>query len=194
MTIDSEATPLPHLRTWLRGDRPLARRVAQPLAAFLRIEASGGILLMLATVAALVWANAWPHSYETFWSTDIGFHIGDFSVDETLEEWVSEGLMAIFFLVVGLEVKREVVTGERRDPRAAALPAISALGGMVVPAVIYLALNSSGEATRGWAIPMATDIAFAVGVMVLVGRRLPSALKVFLLSLAIVDDIGAIIV
>jgi NhaA family Na+:H+ antiporter len=194
MTVQDETSRLPLPRTWLRGDRSLARRVAQPLAAFLHVEAAGGILLVIATVAALVWANVWEHSYHEFWTTSIGFHIGDFTVDETLEAWVADGLMAIFFLVVGLEVKRELVTGELRDPRTAALPAIAALGGMVVPALIYVALNGTGAAARGWGIPMATDIAFALGVLALVGRRLPPALKLFLLSLAIVDDIGAILV
>ena len=185
---------VPRPPTWLSSDRFLARRVGQPLAAFLQVEAAGGILLVLATVAALVWANVWPDGYHTFWSTEIGFAIGDFSVFEPLEAWVADLLMAVFFLVVGLEVKRELVVGELRDPRTAALPAIAALGGMVVPALVYLAFNAGGPGADGWGIPMATDIAFAVGVVALLGRRVPAPLKLFLLSLAIVDDIGAILV
>ena len=194
MTARHGASEVPPPPTWLSSDRFLARRVGQPLAAFLQVEAAGGILLVLATVAALVWANVWPDGYHTFWSTEIGFAIGDFSVVEPLEAWVADLLMAVFFLVVGLEVKRELVVGELRDPRTAALPAIAALGGMVVPALVYLAFNAGGPGADGWGIPMATDIAFAVGVVALLGRRVPAPLKLFLLSLAIVDDIGAILV
>ena len=194
MTARHGPSDVPQPPTWLSSDRFLARRVGQPLAAFLQVEAAGGILLVLATVAALVWANVWPDGYHTFWSTEIGFAIGDFSVSEPLEAWVADLLMALFFLVVGLEVKRELVVGELRDPRTAALPAIAALGGMVVPALVYVAFNAGGPGADGWGIPMATDIAFAVGVVALLGRRVPGPLKLFLLSLAIVDDIGAILV
>jgi NhaA family Na+:H+ antiporter len=120
--------------------------------------------------------------------------LGNWQLSEDLRHWVNDGLMALFFLVVGLEIKRELTTGELRQARAAALPAIAALGGMVVPALLYLALNPSGEAARGWGIPMATDIAFALGVLAIVGRGLPAALRSYLLALAIVDDIGAILV
>ena len=177
MTARHGTSEVPPPPTWLSSDRFLARRVGQPLAAFLQVEAAGGILLVLATVAALVWANVWPDGYHTFWSTEIGFAIGDFSVFEPLEAWVADLLMALFFLVVGLEVKRELVVGELRDPRTAALPAIAALGGMVVPALIYLAFNAGGPGADGWGIPMATDIAFAVGVVALLGRRVPATVE-----------------
>jgi NhaA family Na+:H+ antiporter len=180
--------------TWSRSDRRLAR-VIQPLQAFLDTEASGGILLLLAAAAALVWANSpWRASYEALWTTTLRIDLGGFVVAEDLRHWVSDGLMALFFFVVGLEIKRELTTGELRSPRSVALPAVAALGGMVVPAAIFLALNAGGEGAAGWGIPMATDIAFAVGVLTLAARRAPSGLKPFLLTLAIVDDIGAIIV
>jgi Na+:H+ antiporter, NhaA family len=180
--------------TWSRSDRTLARAI-QPLQAFLDTEASGGILLLLAAAAALVWANSpWRASYEALWTTTLRVDLGGLSVVEDLRHWVSDGLMALFFFVVGLEIKRELTTGELRSPRSVALPAVAALGGMVVPAAIYLALNAGGEGAAGWGIPMATDIAFAVGVLTLAARHAPSGLKPFLLTLAILDDIGAIIV
>lgn len=182
--------------TWIGGDRRLARRVGRPVRNFLRIEAAGGILLLVATIAALVWANSpWSDSYHEILDTHISIHIGDLvHLDESVLHWINDGLMVIFFFVVGLEIKRELVVGELRDPRAAALPAIAAIGGMVVPAAIFIAFNSSGPEFDGWGIPMATDIAFAIGVVSLLGNRVPSAMKVFLLTLAIVDDIGAIAV
>ena len=179
----------------------MARAVGRPMARFLSIEASGGILLMVATIVALVWANSpWSGSYYDFWHTEVNLSIGEVvSLDAnghslTLVEFVNDVLMAVFFFVVGLEIKREMVTGELQRPRAAVLPVAAALGGMVVPALIFLAFNGSGAGSTGWGIPMATDIAFAVGVVSLLGRRVPTSLKVFLLSLAIVDDIGAILV
>ncbi len=163
---------------------------------FLRIEAAGGLLLIIATIVALVWANSpWSGSYHTLLETHISLEIGDLLLlDEPLEAWINDALMAVFFFVVGLEIKRELVVGELRDPRAAALPAVAAVGGMVVPALIFFAFNVGGAGVDGWGIPMATDIAFAVGVVSLLGNRVPGAMKVFLLTLAIVDDIGAIAV
>lgn len=144
-------------------------------------------MLFGATVAALVWANSvWQHGYESLWST----HVGGL----TLHQWVNDALMAVFFLVAGLEIKRELVVGELRDPRRAALPAVAALGGMAVPALLYVAVTRTGPALDGWAIPMATDIAFALGVVALLGDRIPPSLRLFLLTLAIVDDLGAIAV
>jgi Na+:H+ antiporter, NhaA family len=181
--------------SWSDSARPVPRLVLQPLQTFLRTEQAGGILLLAAAVAALAWANSpWRASYDAVWHTQLTLGIGDWTLAEDLQHWVNDGLIALFFLVVGLEIKRELLTGELREPRVAALPAIAALGGMVLPALLYLAINRSGEPARGWGIPMATDIAFALGVLALVGRRLPAALKSFLLALAIVDDIGAILV
>ena len=166
----------------------------------MHVEASGGVVLLLAAIAALVWANSpWSDSYYNFWHTDFelvigSYHMGGESHHLTLETLVNDALMAIFFFVVGLEIKRELVSGQLKDPKAAALPVIAAIGGMVFPAVVYVAFNSSGDAASGWGIPMATDIAFAVGVISLLGDRIGRPLKVFLLSLAIADDIGAIII
>jgi NhaA family Na+:H+ antiporter len=178
--------------TWLGSDQVLARRVARPVARFLRIEAAGGILMVLGTAVALVWFNVATHSYETFWSTDFAIELGGLHLDLTLHEWVNDGLMALFFFVVGMEIKREMVSGELRDPKAAALPIIAALGGMIVPALIYVAFNFGGDGSNGWGIPMATDIAFAVGVVSLLGSRVPVQLKLFLLTLAVADDLGGI--
>ena len=182
--------------TWIGSDRRLARRIGRPMLRFLRIEAAGGVVMLVAAVVALVWANSpWRDSYYELLHSHIGLELGSvLALDEPLEAWINDALMVIFFFVVGLEIKRELVIGELRRPAAAALPAVAALGGMVVPAALYAALNAGGEGSAGWGIPMATDIAFAVGVLSLLGRRVPSALKIFLLTLAIVDDIGAIVV
>jgi NhaA family Na+:H+ antiporter len=161
---------------------------------FLHVEVSGGIVLLVATLAALVWANLPGDSYTDFWHSEINLDITGFQVHEDLLGWVNDGLMAVFFFIVGLEIKREWEVGELVDRRAALLPAVGALGGMVVPALIFVAINAGGDHANGWGIPMATDIAFALGIIALVGNRVPGALKVFLLTLAIVDDIGAIIV
>jgi len=179
---------------WSGSARPVPRLVLRPLQTFLRTEEAGGILLLAAAVAAMLWANSpWRASYAAVWHTQLTIGLGGWSVSEDLQHWVNDALMALFFLVVGLEIKRELTTGELRERRVAALPAIAALGGMIVPALLYLSINPNGEPARGWGIPMATDIAFALGVLALVGR-LPAALKSFLLALAIVDDIGAILV
>lgn len=181
--------------SYLASNKPLARLVARPIREFLRVEAAGSVLLLVAAVVALIWANSpASSSYDTFWHTPIGLDIGSFRLEESLQHWVNDALMVIFFFVVGLEIKYEVVNGDLRDPKTAALPIIAAIGGMVVPAGLYLLVAGGGEAGAGWGIPMATDIAFAVGVLGVLGRRIPSALRLFLLTLAIVDDIGAIIV
>jgi len=169
-------------------------RLAQPLQEFLSTEAAGGVLLLAATVAALVWANVAGASYEDLWGARVAVDLNRLQVDQSLRGWVNDGLMTVFFFVVGLEIKRELLHGELADRRRAALPVAAALGGMVAPALLYTALNAGGDGSRGWGIPMATDIAFAVGVLALLGRRVPIALKVFLLALAIVDDLGAIVV
>ncbi len=195
-------TPIPDLPKWtfLGGDGRLARRVGQPVRRFLHVEASGGIVLLLAAVAALIWANSpWSDSYYNFWHTDFALNIGSYQMGGeshhlTLETLVNDALMAIFFFVVGLEIKRELVSGQLKDPKAAALPVIAAIGGMVFPALVYVVFNANSDASSGWGIPMATDIAFAVGVISLLGDKIGRPLKVFLLSLAIADDIGAIVV
>jgi NhaA family Na+:H+ antiporter len=161
---------------------------------FLRTEAAGGVVLLTATVLALAWANSpFRAGYESVWATELRFSIGAFEVSGDLRHWVNDALMAIFFFVVGLEIKREVVTGELNEVRKAMLPAVAAVGGMILPASIYLALNAGGEGARGWGIPMATDIAFSVGLLALLSESVPSGLKVFLLTLAIVDDVGVLL-
>lgn len=162
---------------------------------FVEIEVVSGIVLALATVAALVWANVATAGYDDFWHRTLSLGIGDLSIEEDLRHWVNDGLMTIFFFVVGLEIKREVHGGELRDLRRAALPIAAALGGMAMPAILYLAaVAGTPEATAGWGVPMATDIAFAVGILALLGPRVPAALRVLLLALAIIDDLGAILV
>ena len=162
----------------------------------MEIEAASGIVLVVATIAALVWANSpWSDVYHEILDLHLVLEFGSTHIlDESVEHLINDGLMAIFFFVVGLEIKRELVAGELRDPRAAALPSIAALGGMVIPALLFFMLNTSNPEAKGWGIPMATDIAFALGVVALLGPRVPSSLKVFLLTLAIVDDLGAIAV
>jgi Na+:H+ antiporter, NhaA family len=194
----SGGTPPPdeELRVpWAKSQRTVARRVLQPLQSFLQAEASSALLLLIAAVLAIAWANSpWNDAYEDLWRTSVMVRVGGWVLREDLRHVVNDGLMALFFLVVGLEIKREFLTGELREPKAAAVPVVAALGGMVVPALIYLALNAGGEGSRGWGIPMATDIAFALGVLTLAARSAPASLKPFLLTLAIVDDIGAILV
>jgi len=161
---------------------------------FVQSETSGSVLLFGATVVALVWANSpWSASYFALWKLPL--QIGRrplLSMD--LHHWIDDGLMVLFFLVVGLEIKREIVKGELSSFRQAALPIMAALGGMIIPAILYFTLNRSGPGARGWGIPMATDIGFAMGVLALLGKRIPSSLRVFMLALAIVDDVGAILV
>lgn len=179
---------------WARSRRRVPRLIVRPLQQFLQTEASSGILLLAAAVAALVWANASARSYQTVWHTQLTVGIGRWAISQDIRHWINDGAMSLFFLVVGLEIKRELVSGELRDRRAATLPAIAAVGGMIVPALLYLAITLGGAASRGWGIPMATDIAFAAGILGVAGRGLPSGLRLFLLTLAIVDDIGAILV
>ena len=170
-------------------------RMLRPVGEFAAIQASGGILLLACTAIALAWANSpLGASYEALWQTPLGFGVAGFSLAKPLLLWINDGLMAVFFFVVGLEIKREILAGELSRPRQAALPIAGAIGGMAVPALLYLLLNHGGEAARGWGVPMATDIAFAIGIMALLGDRVPATLKVFLTALAIVDDLGAVLV
>jgi len=164
------------------------------LESFIHRETSGSILLFGATVVALIWANSpWSASYFALWKIPLKIGLRPlFSMD--LHHWIDDGLMVLFFLVVGLEIKREIVKGELSSFRQAALPIFAALGGMILPALLYSALNRSGIGAHGWGIPMATDIGFALGVLALLGKRIPSSLRVFMLALAIVDDVGAILV
>jgi NhaA family Na+:H+ antiporter len=169
------------------------QRITRPLAEFLHVEAAGGVVLVLASAVALLLANSsFSETYLAFWKTP--FSIGFSPMTHSLQHWISDALMVIFFFVIGLEVKRELVLGELRDPRNAVLPIAAALGGMTVPAGLYLALQWGEPGAPGWGIPMATDIAFVVGCMAVLGSRVPVGLRVLLLSLAIADDIGAILV
>jgi NhaA family Na+:H+ antiporter len=175
-------------------EEPVDRLVA-PIARFLHVEAASGVVLLLFAMAALILANsALSEQFVAIWKTPVGFRLGTFEMTHSLKHWINDALMVPFFFVVGLEVKRELVIGELRDPRRAALPIAAALGGMVVPALIYLTLQLGEAGARGWGIPMATDIAFVVGCMALLGPRIPRGLRVMLVSVAIADDIGAILV
>jgi NhaA family Na+:H+ antiporter len=172
-----------------------AARAIQPLREFISTEVSGGAILLAATVTAIVWANSpFSEQYADVFGTRLTIDGGLFRIDEDLRHWINDALMALFFFVVGLEIKREVFRGELQGSHRALLPAIAALGGIVMPALIYSALNSRGAGADGWGIPVATDIAFALGILALLGRRVPPQLRVFLLALAIVDDIGAILI
>ena len=171
------------------------QRIIGPLTRFLHVEAASGVVLLAATVVALVLANSRvSDEFLAFWQMEVGFRFGSFEFQHSLKHLINDGLMAIFFFVIGLEVKRELVIGELRDLRRAALPIAAAIGGMVVPAGLYLALELGQPGQRGWGIPMATDIAFVVGCMAVLGSRVPHSLRITLLSLAIADDIGAILV
>ncbi len=170
-------------------------RLVKPFQEFAELEASGGILLIACTVAALVWANSpWGESYFHLWHLDLTSGRLGRLLANPLHFWINDGLMTLFFLLVGLEIKREILLGELASLRQAALPLAAAIGGMVVPAGLYLVFNHSGAGISGWGIPMATDIAFALGVVALLGDRVPTSLRIFLAALAIADDIGAVLV
>ena len=198
--VDRTPPPEPdgsHIRMpWARSDRLVPRTVLRPLQEFLDTSIAGSVLLLGAVVVALVWANSpWSESYARLWETHLNVQLGDlFQLDHDLHFWVNDGLMALFFLVVGLEIKREVTSGELRMVRTAILPVVAAIGGMAVPALVYLAIAGGGESGRGWGIPMATDIAFALGVLAVAARYASPSLKPLLLTLAIADDVGAILV
>jgi len=166
-----------------------------PFVSFAKIEAAGGILLMASTIAALVWANSqWEASYHAIWNAPATIGFGRFALTESRHEWINDGLMAVFFFLVGLEIKREVLIGELSSLRRAVFPLIAAIGGAILPALFYLAVAHDGTDIRGWAVPMATDIAFVLGVLAILGSRVPVSLKVFVTALAIADDLIAVIV
>jgi NhaA family Na+:H+ antiporter len=171
------------------------KKIVRPFQEFFQTEASGGILLLVCTVIALLWSNSsYSESYFHLWHTKISLYIDKTGLDYSLHHWINDGLMAVFFFVVGLEIKRELLAGELSSFKKASLPVAAALGGMLFPAGIYLLFNAGTKASSGWGIPMATDIAFVIGIMALLGSRVPAALKVFVTALAIADDIGAILV
>ena len=171
------------------------RRLLAPVQAFLHVQAASGIVLVAVTAIAMVWANSpWHADYHALWHTPVGIGVGSWSFVQPLHFWVNDVLMTVFFFVVGLEIRREIHAGELADIKRAALPLAAALGGMLVPAAIYMAFNYGRAGEAGWGVPMATDIAFAVGVLALLGPRVPGALRILLLALAVIDDIGAILV
>jgi NhaA family Na+:H+ antiporter len=173
----------------------VARVAGRPLERFLRIEAASGILLLVAAAVALAWANSpWAESYVHLWHTPLGIRVGAFEFERSLEWFVNDALMVVFFFVVGLEIRRELHHGELSEWRRAALPVAAALGGMLAPAGLYLAFAGAAETRSGWGVPMATDIAFAIAILTLLGNRVPAALRVLLLALAVIDDLGAIVV
>jgi NhaA family Na+:H+ antiporter len=185
--MSQPSRPGPELRVHLPQISPSVRL-------FLATEAGGAVLLLAATVVALVWANLPGGTYEQFWTTPAAVHLDSTGIGLDLRHWVNDGAMALFFGVVGLEISREVTVGELRDRRTLAVPALGAVGGLATPALIYFLFNHSGEAAHGWGIAMSTDTAFVVGVLALFGPKCPDRLRLFLLTLAIVDDIGAITV
>ncbi len=178
--------------------RRMATRIAAPVDEFLHTQSAGGVLLVVTATCALLWANFWPHSYHSVWHAKVtlGFGLDPYfePITMSLQHWINDLLMTIFFMVAGFEIKREIAQGELSERKRAMLPIAAALGGMVVPAVFYAIFNAGTVASSGWGIPMATDIAFAVGILVLLGDRVPAALRILLLAVAIIDDLGAILV
>jgi NhaA family Na+:H+ antiporter len=175
--------------------RAAAQRLLSPVERFLSIEAASGILLLVAAAVALSWANSpWRQSYQALWHTPLGLRVGPLQLERDLHFFINDGLMVVFFFVVGLEIRRELHAGELSEVRRAALPVFAAVGGMLVPAAIFFAANAGTAAVTGWGVPMATDIAFAVGVLALLGKRVRPALRILLLALAVIDDLGAILI
>jgi NhaA family Na+:H+ antiporter len=189
--VDADQRPL----TGARAGAPVepVDRLLAPFRSFASSSVSGGLLLVGAAIVALLWANSpWADSYEALWSTELSIGLGDWTISASVLHWINDALMAVFFLVVGLEIKRELLVGELASVRSATLPIAAAVGGAVLPALLFLAIVGGGDAGRGWGIPMATDIAFALGILALVGARAPLGLRIFLTALAIADDLLAI--
>jgi NhaA family Na+:H+ antiporter len=179
---------------WMRSDRTLPRRVLRPLQEFLSSSTAGAAVLLAAAAVALIWANSpFRASYAALWGADIVVGTGRWAIREDLRGLVNDGLMTLFFLVAGLEIKRELTSGELRDPRAAALPVLAAIGGMTVPALLYLGANAGWPGARGWGMAMPTDVALVLGVLALASPRVPTSLKAFVVSLAITDDVGTVV-
>ena len=179
----------------IQTEKLLIEKLMRPFHQFASRESSGGILLLVTSIIAFVWANsAWSGLYFHLWETKLTFGIGQFTLSHSIEHCINDGLMAIFFFVVGLEIKRELLEGELASLKKAMLPLMAAVGGMVMPALIYTIVNYGGQGAHGWGIPMATDIAFALGILALLGNWIPVGLKIFLTALAIVDDLGAVLV
>ncbi len=174
---------------------PVDKWIIDPMRRFLSNSSMSGIVLFSSALIAIILSNSpWAEEFHHFWETKISVGLHDWQLSKSLHHWINDGLMAIFFFVVGLELKREIISGELSNPKAAMLPIAAALGGMLVPAMVYFALNPSGETSGGWGIPMATDIAFALGILYLLGDKVPVSLKIFLTALAITDDLGAVLV
>ncbi len=170
-------------------------KILKPIDRYIHAESTGGILLLLSAFIAIVWANSpWSDTYVHLWEYQLSITIGEWSVRNDLHHWINDGLMSMFFFVIGLELKREIMAGELSDIKKAMLPLIAAIGGMIFPALIYIIFNPDGVENNGWGIPMATDIAFALGIISLLGKQVPVSLKVFLTALAITDDLGAVLV
>jgi NhaA family Na+:H+ antiporter len=195
MNPEGDASREADVSTLQRLPKTPVQRLVRPFVRFLQVESASGIVLLVCTAVALGVANSrWAEAFDAFWHVRLRISVGSWELNESLAHWVNDGLMTIFFFVVGLEIKRELVDGELREPKKAALPIMAALGGMIAPAAIYLAFQYGEEGHAGWGIPMATDIAFVVGFLALLGKRAPLGLKILLLALAIADDIGAVLV
>ncbi|MCW8939550.1 MAG: Na+/H+ antiporter NhaA, partial [Flavobacteriales bacterium] len=174
---------------------PVDKWIIDPIQRFINNSTTSGIVLFSSAFLAIILSNSpWSHEFHAFWELEFSISFDGHYITKNLHHWINDGLMAVFFFVVGLELKREIVAGELKDPKNAILPITAAIGGMILPAVVYLLFNQSGPTTDGWGIPMATDIAFALGVLYLLGNKVPLSLKIFLTALAIVDDIGAVLV
>ncbi len=178
----------------LHRKRTLIERILYPVHNLLQYQSTAGIFIFICVAIAMIWANINQESYHAFWGTHLSFGIGSFNISEPLHIWINDALMAVFFFGVGLEIKRELFGGELSTFRKAILPVGAAFGGMIVPAIIYLLFNANSDAASGWGVPMATDIAFSIGILSLLGNQVPLSLKIFLTALAIVDDIGGVLV